>query len=672
MILGDPGSGKTTHLKRLLLWCLREGAAELGLAGDTLPVFLPLRELPDTSLGLEAFIEQTLASAQLGTAKGFGARLLERGRLLLLLDGLDEVADTEARAKVARWIENVASRPSCVAVVTCRFAGYGGDAQLGPEFLELHLRPLTREQSEAFIRNWYLAVETGLAQAPEQGELAARSNAEQLIERLRQPDYRAARMVEMTRNPLLLANLCLVHRDLGTLPEGRARLYEECVDVLLERWRRGKRLTVGITGEVARRVLQPVALWLHGKDQRIRASAQELAPELAGALKAVQWKGGTAEAFLRTVRDESGLLTGWGQDQYGFMHLGFQEYLAACEVRRLTFEGDAAALQELAACYGEGWWQEVILMLLALGNPSLFVPFMREVVQRPQFTRVPELLNLILEEAAEVSDAPFVELLAEPPGTDPGLWSRQRYALRVLEQVAEEATLDEAAQRLGRHPAPEIQQWLADRRSVTARLAVQETRVTANGGVELVRIPGGTFLMGSPASEAESDEDERPQHEVRVASFYMGKHPVTNAEYARFLEANPEAAEPAYWSDRRFNQGAQPVVGVSWEQAQRFAEWAGGRLPSEAEWEYAARAGTETKSTGGAMRLARTGRTAMVAAANGMPSRPRRWVLLSRTPSVCTTRRVMSGSGCRTAGMTTMKVRPSMVQRGKKLIAASA
>ena len=151
----------------------------------------------------------------------------------------------------------------------------------------------------------------------------------------------------------------------------------------------------------------------------------------------------------------TGLLTGWGQDQYGFMHLGFQEYLAACEVRRLTFEGDAAALQELAARYGEGWWQEVILMLLALGNPSLFVPFMREVVQCPQFTRVPELLNLILEEAAEVSDAPFVELLAEPPGTDPGLWSRQRYALRVLEQVAEEATLDEAAQRLGRHPARE-------------------------------------------------------------------------------------------------------------------------------------------------------------------------------------------------------------------------
>ena len=308
VILGDPGSGKTTHLKRLLLWCLRKGTSGLGLEPDILPVFLPLRDLRDLSQGLNAFIEQELDSPHLRTATGFGARLLDRGRLLLLFDGLDEVADTKQRAQVARWIRDAAHAwPTCIPVVTCRFAGYENQARLGEDFLELHLRPLTQEQSESFIRNWYRIVETGIANDPAQGEVLARSRAADLIARLGGPGYRTARLVEMTRNPLLLANLCLVHRDRGSLPRGRAKLYDECIDVLLERWREGKRLVVGVTAEAGRRVLQPAALWLHGKDERVRATAAELEPVLEPALKAVQWQGGGVREFLRTVRDESGL-----------------------------------------------------------------------------------------------------------------------------------------------------------------------------------------------------------------------------------------------------------------------------------------------------------------------------------------------------------------------------
>ncbi|MGQ0443888.1 MAG: formylglycine-generating enzyme family protein [Beijerinckiaceae bacterium] len=525
--------------------------------------------------------------------EGFGARLLDRGRLLLLFDGLDEVSDPKERTKVARWIEEAAqARPTCTAVVTCRFAGYDPETRLRSEFLELHLRPLTREQSEGFIRNWYRVVETGLAPDPAQGAITAQQRAEELIERLKEPGFRSARMVEMTRNPLLLANLCLVHRDRGGLPRGRHQLYDECIEVLLERWREAKALTVNVSAEIGRSILQPAALWLHAEEGRTRASAQVLAPVLEPALKATQWRDGDAQTFLRTVRDESGLLTGWGPDQYGFMHLGFQEYLAACELRRQAFEGEKdTVLKDLANHYGESWWQEVILLLLAQRNPSLFTPFMREAIRNPRFPEASELLGLILEESPEVPAEPFVAFLQEPPGTDQSHWAGQLTALGVLERLQAEDELSNLAESLRNHPLPALRNWVKSR----ARAVAQPVLVTQNGGVDLVLIPGGTFHMGSPASDAEGYKYERPAHDVQVPAFYLGRHPVTNEEYGQFLKANPDVEEPGYWGNRQFNQARQPVVGVSWEDARRFAQWAGARLPTEAEWEYAARAGTTTR-----------------------------------------------------------------------------
>ena len=336
-------------------------------------------------------------------------------------------------------------------------------------------------------------------------------------------------------------------------------------------------------------MLQPVALWLHSQEGRTRAKDSELTPIIEPVLKTVQWSGGSAIDFLKKIRDESGLLTGWNPEEYGFMHLGFHEYLAAREICTLAFK-DQGVLRELASHFGESWWQEVGLILLALEDPSLFISYMREVVRQPAFAKFPELVEACLDDTAERSTEPFMELLEIDPGKDKELWARQFVALRILERLDPEVIYTLKAQ-LHKHPSQDMRAWMKER----TRQASQDIFISEPGAYELVKIPGGVFHMGSPEQEVGRYKSEGPLHEVLVPDFYLGRYPVTNEEYGRFLRENPKVKEPMYWADRKFNQPRQPVVGVSWGGAGRYAEWAGLRLPSEAEWEYACRAGTKTR-----------------------------------------------------------------------------
>ena len=146
----------------------------------------------------------------------------------------------------------------------------------------------------------------------------------------------------------------------------------------------------------------------------------------------------------------------------------------------------------------------------------------------------------------------------QPPGEDPGHWARQLKALHVLEHLKADVELNALVKSLHQHPLGEVQALVQAR----AQAAIRRTRVTQRGGVELVLIPGATFHMGSPTSDAQGYREDRPEHEVQVPTFYLGRHPVTNEEYGQFLKANPDGEEPGYWGPGSRRNPFQLVVCV--------------------------------------------------------------------------------------------------------------
>jgi len=159
----------------------------------------------------------------------------------------------------------------------------------------------------------------------------------------------------------------------------------------------------------------------------------------------------------------------------------------------------------------------------------------------------------------------------------------QRINNHVIERVRDFSTSVVGDSPIPPQTQPETA--LGDKTSFTENLAKGVT-------LEMVSLPAGQFLMGSPDSDPDAQSDEKPQHQVKVNSFAIGKYPVTQAQYQAVMGNNPSHFK---------NNPQNPVERVSWDDAQAFCQKLSQitgktyRLPTEAEWEYACRAGTTTR-----------------------------------------------------------------------------
>ena len=239
LILGEPGAGKSTLLDWLTLVFANEiSQPALRRIGNLLPVFLPLRNCIAGNRPLhELMADPALLPVDIQPPDGFFPAELDRGRCLVLLDGLDEVVDERQRAGAAAKInELVRTYPDNRYVITCRTACWK-EGLLTGDFARLHVRDFNDADITRFIGGWYRAVRT--RQVALRGDLSPEGRQQAMARAERQATKEAARLqaalernqslYRLARTPLILSLIALVHYRRTRLPQGRARLYQQCL-----------------------------------------------------------------------------------------------------------------------------------------------------------------------------------------------------------------------------------------------------------------------------------------------------------------------------------------------------------------------------------------------------------------------------------------------------------
>jgi formylglycine-generating enzyme required for sulfatase activity len=647
VLLGDPGSGKSTFVNFVTL-CLaneRLGLPNVGLSlltaplpddegkdgdqpqpwalGSPLPLRIILRDFAATGLPapgqpasdkhLWEFVSQMLAKPGLTACLAVLQARFKEGQALLLLDGLDEVDEAQHRREQIKQVVEAFARkyPASRILVTSRTYAYQQQQWQLAGFKDAQLTPFTKGQIIRFVDGWYRytaqrrGMETQLAQ----------KRASELKEAI----FSQPRLHELAERPLLLTLMASLHAwRMGELPRQRQKLYEETVDLLLDRWEKRQKVWDGREEK-----MQPsLAEWLRTDREQVRELLNRLAYEAHAATRFDQ--SGTAdipqekllsgllslnrnrdaqpyqlEAYLR---DRAGLLAARGEGVYTFPHRTFQEYLAACY---LVDQDSEYPFHLAALCRAEpNKWREVLLLGGAKkGRNDVW----------------------FLADALCPYDPPsdLSGFLKPDRSLEEGLWGAHLAGQMLLEII----TLDDPLNAHNKMRRERLQNWLVHCLTTPLLPPIERALAGRTLGLlgdqrpdvacvvpQMVDISAGPFLMGSDKGKDRlAYGDEEPQHTVTLPAYRIGKYPVTNGQFQQFMDAggygNPAYwtkagwqqrqkegwTEPRYWQYGEFNIANQPVVGVSWYEAVAYCNWLKAetgrsfRLPSEAMWEKGAR-----------------------------------------------------------------------------------
>ncbi|ESA33775.1 signal transduction protein with nacht domain protein [Leptolyngbya sp. Heron Island J] len=348
MVLGAPGAGKSTFLRKLGLEALRTFHHEYtAYHHRKIPVLLELKRFEADDIDIAMLIAEEFGNCGFPAPAEFVQQALRQGKLLILLDGLDEVPTANLDNVICTIQDFVDRYDQNRFVGSCRTAAYHGGFT---RFSDVGMADFDNEQIEQFIVNWFSSEQD-----------MERATSQRCWETLQEEKNRAAK--ELAHTPLLLTFLCLVYDRSQRFPANRSSLYQRALRILLEEWAAEKRINrdeiyEGLSIELEEGLLSEIA-YAGFEANRLFFSRRELTVQikdfLASNLNVPKTLDG--EAVLQAIEVQQGILVERAEDAYSFSHLTLQEYLTAqCLTDNHHWE------QVITAHAADRRWREVLLL----------------------------------------------------------------------------------------------------------------------------------------------------------------------------------------------------------------------------------------------------------------------------------------------------------------------
>lgn len=605
VILGDPGGGKTTLLRRIAhslaaarLGLPRDAARqELGVEGEApLPIFIRLADIGNfiDQLGkrlreldiatqnspewLIKFLVKTAHENAWGLDEQFYRQALEHGTCVLLLDGLDETPSVRNRILISQILVNCAhAYERTQFLVTSRPKAYTAETSL-TSFRQVEVEALTESAIQLFLRRWCEAL---FSRTPEVG---AAHHAELERALLAKPEIR-----RMAKNPVMLTALAVVHWNERRIPEQRTQLYESIITWLsrAREDRPGRE-----TPERCVRLLQMIALGMQDHPtggRQVEVPRRWAAERIMDAFPQSEIPIDAAERFVADEELDSGIIVARGEN-VRFWHLSFQEFLAARAIAAFREDQQGNVLLGRRQKLLSSEWREIVLLLAGI-------------LHQQGTEKVRLMLETLLN---SVDDRDPIAIQAQVVGLLGGILRD----LASLQFRFQKDRYTEMQQRVMEVFKPSG----ADRIPFATRLEAADA-LGQGGDIRLsgdtwIALPAGDFLLGAQAQDCKANgydacalSSDTPVRSERVSAFRIGRFLVTVAEYERFL-AEEGYRDRSLWVNGGFERWQwpdkweaqiqypnRPVVGISWYEAMAYCRWRGEgiSLPTEIQWERAAR-----------------------------------------------------------------------------------